>query len=174
MVLWRITVLSLLLGISQRPAYAPAYAYFDPPWVTPERPVIGQETSVHIHGGRCDWIVERPGFPQISREGSAIRLLEYGNHYEEGDELCTDHVGTLTRSLGGLATGTYSLAVDMAYEHPVFGMTILPIGTVAFTVSPLGEPAPVPTLDNPAQVLLLLLVVLLTFVSLRMRRLRRP
>ena len=64
-----------------------AHAFFDPPWVTPAAPTAGETVSVNIHGGICDAILEAQGYPQITREGTAIRLREYGTHYETGSDL---------------------------------------------------------------------------------------
>ena len=65
-----------------------AQAFFDPPWITPATPMAGETVSVNIRGGICDSIAGREGYTQITRAGNAIRLLEYGNHYELGDALC--------------------------------------------------------------------------------------
>ena len=57
-----------------------AVAFFDPPWITPTTPRAGEVVSVNITGGVCDGVFEHPGYPQITRDGSAIRVVEYGVH----------------------------------------------------------------------------------------------
>ncbi|MFC4821792.1 hypothetical protein [Dokdonella ginsengisoli] len=122
-----------------------AQAFFDPPWITPTNPIVGNVISVNIHGGICDFIVGREGFPQITQEGNAIRIVEYGNHYEPGSEFCIDGVGTVTDPIGALPPGDYVLTVDFVYEHPVFGPAFLNIGIVPFSVTAPPEPVSVPT-----------------------------
>jgi hypothetical protein len=65
-----------------------AQAFFDPPWITPAAPMVGDTVSVNIHGGICDAIFEAQDYPQITQQGNAIRFRNYGVHYQPGDELC--------------------------------------------------------------------------------------
>lgn len=75
--------------------FAPtAHAFFDAPWITPENPLAGEAVSVNIHGGICDIFLGRDGYPKITREGNAIRILIFGSHYEPGDELCVHPLWT--------------------------------------------------------------------------------
>ena len=62
-----------------------AHAFFDPPWITPAAPEAGEIVSVNIAWGICDAIFERPGYPQITQEGNAIRIVEYGDHVTFAD-----------------------------------------------------------------------------------------
>ena len=136
----------------------PARAFFDPPWITPALPMAGELVSVSIHGGICDAIAEREGYPQVTQNGNAIRILEYGSHYEPGDELCIYGTGTVVAPIGAFQPGDYTLTVDLIYQHPLFGPTILNIGVVPFTVAGASAAAPVPTL-SPAYLLALLLTL---------------
>lgn len=146
-----------------------AHAFFDPPWISPASPTAGEVVSVNIHGGRCDAIFQVAGYPRLTREGNAIHLLESGDHYEEGDELCVFPTGTLTRELGQFPAGNYTLAVDMVYPHPVFGPTILNIGVVPFAVS--GRPSE--PLSVPAGGLFGTGLLLIALLSMALRALRK-
>lgn len=147
-----------------------AQAFFDPPWVTPENPVAGESISVNIYGGICDWIAGREGFPQITQDGNSIRILEYGHHYEPGDELCIDGIGTVVDAIGAFPPGDYALTVDLLYPHPVFGPTILNIGAVSFTVAPLPAPVSVPATGWLSTSLLLAALLLAAIWTLCTRR----
>jgi len=119
-----------------------AHAFFDPPWITPEAPRAGEIVSVNIRGGICDSIFERPGYPQITQEGNAIRILEYGHHWES-DDLCIYGIGTLTEPIGAFPPGDYTLTVDFLYEDFFFGYTIITLGIIPFTVTGAAPAAPV-------------------------------
>lgn len=122
------------------------FAFFDPPWITPKNPIDGETVSVNIRGGICDGIVQEAGYPQITQDGNAIHLVEYGHHYEEGSDLCIFPPGTLVEPIGQYPAGNYTLTVDMVYRHPVFGPTILNIGVVSFAVTAPPESTPVPAI----------------------------
>jgi hypothetical protein len=83
-----------------------AYAFFDPPWITPTAPRAGEVVSVNIRNGICDAFFEWPGYPQLSRQGDAIRLLEYGQHWDTV-ELCVFEIGQLTEPVGAFPAGDY-------------------------------------------------------------------
>jgi hypothetical protein len=144
-----------------------AHAFFDRPWITPENPIAGENVSVNIHGGICDAIFSWDGYPQLTSEGSAIRLLEYGRHYEPGSELCTDSVGTVTRSIGAYAPGDYVLRVDLIYPDPEFGSAILNIGVVSFAVRAPPPPVPLPASTIHGLICLFLLLISASFLSIR-------
>lgn len=147
-------VLAFIAVFAQR-----AQAFFDPPWITPTNPVAGDVVSVNIRTGQCDSIFEETGFPQLTREGNSIRLLEYGVH-DAPPDFCIYPTGTLIRPLGSLAPGDYSLAVDLAYQHPIFGPSIFNIGVVNFSIAAPPAPTPVPALSllGAAALTLILLV----------------
>src|SRR4051794_2848502 len=111
------TVLVLVLAL----AAPSAHAFFDPPWITPATPRAGEVVSVSIRGGVCDAIAFRPGYPQITQQGNAIRILEYGHHWEDAD-LCIYDIGTLVEPIGAFAPGDYVLTVDFIYPD-VLGPT---------------------------------------------------
>ena len=148
-----------------------AQAFFDPPWITPEVPMAGELVSVSIHGGVCDALFTEPGYPQITQQGNAIRMLRFGQHWPEGsgDLLCSYPTGTATYPVGTYPPGNYILTVELAYID-FFGMpSILTIGVVPFTVAGAPSAAPVPTL-SPGVPLPLSLVLVLTAWSWRKRQ----
>jgi hypothetical protein len=139
----------------------PALAFLDPPWIVPESPIAGEMASVGIHGGVCDTLFSEPGYPQITQEGNAIRMLRFGQHWEpgSGDLLCSYPIGTGTFPVGKFSPGNYTLTVEMAYID-FFGIPqILPIGDVPFTVIAPTAPARL----VPATNLVSLLVLALAF-----------
>lgn len=150
-----------------------AQAFFDPPWVTPESPFVGAAVTVNLRGGICDSIGEREGYPQITQQGNAIRLVEYGAHLSSGDPLCLFGNWTFARPIGSYPPGAYTVTVDLAYIHPVFGLTILNIGAVPFTVSAPPEPVSVPTSSPFGMTLLLSALLAAALLALRRDRVLR-
>ena len=151
------TVLKLLLSLFAVFFAQPVLALFDAPWITPTHPVASETVFLNIHGGICDAIAEREGYPEVTQEGNAIRILEYGSHYELGDELCIYGIGTVVVPIGAFPPDDYVLTVDLLYLHPLFGPTIINIGVVPFTVTgAAAAAAPVPTLGTAALLALLL------------------
>jgi len=134
-----------------------AHAFFDTPWITPAGPRAGEVVSVTIREGICDAIVEHTGFPQITQQGNAIRILEYGHHWDDVD-LCIYNVGTLTQPVGSFAEGSYTLTVDFIYPD-ILGPTTITLGVIPFTVSGVVTAAPVPALTASGKVALLILML---------------
>jgi hypothetical protein len=145
-----------------------AQAFFDPPWITPATPRAGESVSVNIRGGECDSIFEHPGYPQITQQGNAIRILEYGDHRTTA-ELCIYPIGTLTAPVGVFPPGDYVLAVDFIYNDYLFGPTIINLGVVPFTVTGATTVEPIPSLDCFGGVVLLLLMAGVAVYRLRHR-----
>src|SRR5690242_14185762 len=85
-----------------------ARAFFDPPWTTPVAPRAGEPVFLNVRGGTCDVFVERPGYPQVSRNGNDIRIIEYGNR-ETFDDFCIYGIWTVTEPIGTLSPGSYTL-----------------------------------------------------------------
>ena len=146
-----------------------AQAFFDPPWITPAAPRAGETVSVNIRDGICDAFFFRPGFPQITQQGNAIRLLEYGQHWGTAD-LCVFEIGQLTEPIGKFPPGDYTLTVDLAYDDALYGPTVMTVGVVAFTVAGVTAAAPIPASSPAALFVLLLFVFAATFCALRTRR----
>jgi hypothetical protein len=148
-----------------------AHAFIDPPWITPEAPRAGETVSVNIRMGICDATAERPGYPQITQEGSAIRIVEYGHHWDD-DALCIYGIGTSVDPIGAFPPGDYMLTVDFFYQDFLFGPTIMSLGVIPFTVTGAAPVASVPTSSPLGLLALLLLVSGLAFWALRSRRQR--
>lgn len=150
--------------------FAPsARAFFDPPWITPAAPIAGEPVSINVHGGICDVFVERPGYPQITRDGSAIRILEYGNH-ETFEDFCIYGIWTVTEPIGTFPPGDYTLTVDFTYDNYPFGPATITLGIIPFTVTGVAPAtAPVPSSGPLGLSALLLLTMGLAVWRLRMR-----
>jgi len=111
-----------------------ARAFIDPPWITPAEPRAGETVSVNIRMGICDVIVSRPGYPQITREGNSIHLLEYGHHWD-GGELCIYDIGTLTEPIGAFPPGHYTLTVDFIHDNYPDGYATITLGVIPYSVT---------------------------------------
>ena len=148
-----------------------AYAFFDPPWITPAEPRAGEAVSVNIHGGICDGIFERPGYPLITQQGNAIQLIEYGHHWEDQD-LCIYGIGTLSEPIGAFAPGDYTVSVELFYVDELGFPQALTIGVIPFTVTGATPATPVPAFSVSGRLALLSLVPGLALWGLRMRRQR--
>lgn len=161
-----IPVLVLLLALVS----TTARAFLDPPYVTPARPAAGETVSVNIHGGVCDGVIQRAGYPKVTQQGHAIRILLFGVHTTNID-FCNYRIGTATIQVGAYPTGTYSLQVDLLYDNYPFGYAIETLGIVPFMVA--GSPAPAvaaPTNSPLALAGLILMILGLAALALRTRR----
>lgn len=149
-----------------------AQAFFDPPWITPTDPTVGETVYVNIRGGVCDGIFEEPGYPQITQNGNAIRMRWYGDHWPEGsgELLCSYPIGTFVPPVGVFAAGNYTLTVELAYRDFSGIPSIFTIGTVPFTVAAAPTPASVPTMDALGVFALVAVLLVLGLGSLRTRR----
>ena len=144
-----------------------AQAFFDPPYITPAAPVAGDTVSVNIREGQCDGILSATGYPQITREGNAIRILFWGVRYFN-PELCTLPIGTETDPIGLFPPGSYTLQVDLTYFGPTGILVTDTIGTASFAVG--GGTAP--AVSAPVNGLAALLLLVLVLVGLAAWRLR--
>jgi hypothetical protein len=156
-------VLSLVFAVQT------AQAFFDPPWITPAAPRAGALVSVNIHGGICDAIFEWPGYPQLTQQGNAVRIVEYGAHVDFVD-WCIYGVGTLTEPIGNFPPGDYTLTVDLLYDDLLYGPTIMTIGVIPFTVTGATPLESVPTLNVPGGLVTSAFVLALAIWALRARR----
>ena len=137
-----------------------ANAFFDQPLTSPSNPTAHDVLGVVIHGGVCDTIFYRPGYPQITQDGSTIHILEFGQHWDPG-ELCTYSVGTLTEQIGPFDPGEYAIVVELRYLDFFQEPQTLLIGVARFVVS--GSPAvaaPVPA-DSPTVLVLIAMSLVL-------------
>jgi hypothetical protein len=141
-----------------------ARAFFDLPWITPATPTAGDVVSASFRMGDCDARVEKPGFPQITRTGNEIRLVVYGVH-EDTAELCVYPAATGTESIGALEAGSYTVTVDFVYDDYPFGLAIIALGVVPFTVTAAVSAVSVPVATPFWK---LVLVALIASVASRM------
>jgi hypothetical protein len=146
-----------------------AQAFFDPPWITPAAPRAGETVSVNIRGGICDSIFFSPGYPQVTRQGNAIHLLEYGHHWDTQD-LCIYDIGVLSEPVGVYEPGDYTLTVEMIYDDFLYGPTIMTLGVVPFKVTGTTIAAPVPATGVFGRLAILILISGLAVAVLRNRR----
>jgi hypothetical protein len=166
MFLHRIGLIVALVLVLAAPS---AQAFFDPPWITPVAPRAGEIVSVNIRGGICDGIFEHPGYPQITQEGNAIRILEYGHHWDTAD-LCIYEIGTLVAPIGAFPPGDYTATVDFIYENYPLGYTTITLGVVPFTVTGVTSAASVPASTISGGFALLIFVSGSALWTLWMRR----
>jgi hypothetical protein len=145
------------------------YAFFDPPWITPAAPRAGETVSVNIRDGICDAIFEWPGYPQLTQEGNAIHLIEYGQHWDTVD-LCVFDIGQLTEPLGVFPPGDYVLTVDFRYEDFLYGPTTMTLGVVPFTVTGTTTAAPIPATGVFGRLAIVILISGLAIGTLLNRR----
>ena len=162
-------VFALVLGVALSFVGRSAEAFFDTPYVTPEHPVTGETISVNVRGGQCDALMGAIP-PQITQDGSSIRILFWSVHYTDS-ELCFLGVGTATLPVGSYSAGNYTLQVDRFYGN-ILGETIYEtLGVIPFTVTGgASSPVPASTLNKPALGLLTLGFLAFAFWSLRSRR----
>src|SRR5690242_15581433 len=104
-------LLALLLVLLAKPAWA----FLDPPYITPANPTAGDAISVSIYGGQCDLVdmgIDWP--PPVTRQGTTITILFTGIH-EDDPEWCYYDVGTATYPVGTYSPGSYMLDVERRY-----------------------------------------------------------
>jgi hypothetical protein len=122
--------------------------------------------------GICDAVAFRPGYPQITRQGNTIHLVEYGERAQTQD-LCIYSISTTTQPIGSFAPGDYVLTVEFAYDNYPFGLTTITLGVIPFTVTGTAPVAAVPALTGPGAIALLILLSCLACRGLHLRRSRR-
>jgi len=163
-------ILTLLLALSAEPAWA----FLDPPYITPASPTVGDAISVSIYGGECDLVDDGVVWPPpVTQEGNEITILFRGIH--EGDpEFCHFGIGTATFPVGRYTTGSYTLHADWQYFNFAGTLVQETLGVVPFNVTgvtPLPpELVPAPALGIPALSILLLVLISLAAWCLHSRR----
>ena len=148
----------------------PAWAFLDPPYLTPANPVAGELVSVNIYGGECD--VADTGViwpPPVIQQGSAITILLTGIH--EGDpEFCYFSLATETNPVGRFPPGSYTLDVERRYGTPFGTWAQETLGVIPFAVSAAPQQQPV---ETPTLSLAGLTALLLAMISAVLRNLRK-
>jgi subtilase family protein len=161
------SVLMLLVLLSARSAHA----FIDPPYLTPEHPIAGETVSVNIREGICDAIIGLPGWPQITQDGNAIRILFWAVRNSD-PILCNYSIGTGTYAVGSYVAGSYELQVDLRYFDDMGEVVEESLGVLPFAVAGGATPPPVsaPTLSKEGLGTLVLGFAGFTLWMLRSRR----
>ena len=146
-------------------ASGPVDAFFDPPFVVPTAPTAGELVSVHIRGGECDTIIGADGYPEITRDGSTIRMLFFSVHADQID-WCIYGEGEASFPVAVFPSGSYTLQVDRTYQT-IFGDVTETIGVVPFTVS--GNAAAIAVPGNATWSTLALLLALASIATYRLQ-----
>ena len=125
----------------------PADAFVDPPWITPEHPQAGETVYVNLRYGVCDVIGIAPIPPEITQDGSAVRILFWSGHYTDPIQ-CIYPTESGATAIGSFPPGSYTLQVDRAYQVYGMGTQTETLGTLPFTVEGGAvPPTGAPTLD---------------------------
>lgn len=162
-------MLALLVALFSEPAWA----FLDPPYITPTNPTVDDLIFVNVYGGGCDLLdygIVWP--PPVTQEGNALTILFTGDH--EGDpEWCYYGIGTATYPVATLPAGSYTLQVDRQYYNFAAVLVLENLGVIPFTVSggiPPPSPVSTPALGIPGLSILLLALISLAVWCLHSRR----
>jgi hypothetical protein len=148
----------------------PAWAFLDPPYLTPTNPVAGELVSVNIYGGECDIADDGVVWPPpVTQQGNAITILLTGIH-ESDPEFCYFSLATETKPVGRFPPGNYTLDVERRYGT-VFGeWTQETLGVIPFTVSAVPQQQLIETPMLSRAGLTVLLVALIGAVLRNLRK----
>lgn len=125
-----------------------AHAYINTPFITPASPYVGDPLYVNVDSGVCDAIAAEPGYPQITIDGSSVRVVLLAFRYTD-IELCNLPSGIGTVPIGALPAGSYQVTVDV-YYFDLFGnfhsdsVGVLPLVVQAAAAARIGAPATTP------------------------------
>jgi hypothetical protein len=148
---------------------SPAWAFLDPPYITPANPTDSDLISVNIYAGECDFVdggVTWP--PPITREGNEFTILLRGGH-EQDPEFCYFGVGTHAFPVGVYSPGAYTLRVNSRYST-FDGWVTETLGVISFTVTGVPPKAPVEAPASSSASVVALLAVLMGVAWLGLRR----
>lgn len=149
---------------------SPAWAFIDPPYITPVQPGAGDAISVNVYRGDCDVLDIGIVPPAIEEHNGHITALFTGIH-EDDPEWCIYSTGTETVLIGTFPPGSYTLEVDRRYMS-TFGTWIQEtLGIIPFTVlaAPSQQPIAAPTLSSAGLGVLGLTLLVAVFRDLRKR-----
>ena len=150
---------------------APAWAFLDPPYVTPAHPAAGDAISVSIYGGECDLVdmgINWP--PPVTLQGNTITILFTGIH-EDDLEWCYFSVGTATYPVGAYPAGSYTLDVERRYMSSTGPWIQETLGVIPFTVT--GGALPPAPVSAPTLGIAGLSTLLLTLAGFAVQTLRK-
>lgn len=148
-----------------------AWAFLDPPFITPANPSAGDVIAVNVYGGECDVLNTGIVPPAITQQGSETTILFTGIH-EEDPEWCYFSLATESFSLGKYAAGAHTLRVERRYMSVLGPWVQETLGIIPFTVTgvPSAQPIETPTLSIIGLGGLLLALSTTALISLRLRR----
>ena len=147
-----------LAGLVLFAASSTAFAFWDSPFVTPSSPAVGQDVSINIRIGQCDGLIHTPGYPEITRTGTQIRVVQWGQHWDPG-ELCTFDTTVAPLDIGSYQPGIYTVSLYMRYRDFFSDVHEIHLGDATFVVpTPAVVAKPAPSLGAGGGVLLALVL----------------
>ena len=148
----------------------PAQAFLDPPYITPESPMVGEMITVNIYGGECDRADTGPVWPPpVTQDGNNITILLTGTHH--GSDWCCFTIGTETFPVGAYTVGSYTLDVERRYFNFAGVLVQETLGIIPFTV--VGEALTPEPVAAPSMGVGGLGTLLFALVSIALWRLRQ-
>ena len=163
----RLVWLSAILLLSA----SPAWAFLDPPYLTPANPKAGDLISVSVYGGECDLLDDGIVWPPpVSQQGNSITILFTGVQ-ESDPEWCYYSVGTATYPVGMFGPGSYTLDVERRYGTPFGTWAQETLGIIPFAVAaaPVAGPIATPALSTAGLAGLAFIVIIVASLALRRR-----
>lgn len=145
--MYRLTAM-IALALACLLAVGTAHAYINTPFITPASPQAGETLYVNVDSGGCGATVYEQGYPQVSWDGSNVRVVLLALRYTN-IELCDLPNGVSTLSIGALPAGSYQITVDVFY-YDGFGnphddtIGVLPLVVQAAAAAPISAPATTP------------------------------
>lgn len=147
-----------------------AFAFIDPPYITPVNPTAGETISVNVYRGECDVLNIGIVPPVVEQHGSEITALFTGIH-ETDPVWCIYSIGIETVPIGSYPPGSYTLDVERRYGNPFGEWSQETLGIIPFTVAgaPPTQPIGAPALSVLGLVSLLLALTGAALCALHMR-----
>jgi len=147
-----------------------AFAFIDPPYITPVNPTAGETISVNVYRGECDVLNIGIVPPVVEHHGSEITALFTGIH-ETDPVWCIYSIGIETVPIGSYPPGSYALDVERRYGNPFGEWSQETLGVIPFTVSagPQQQPVETPALTSAGVTALLLALIGAVLSNLRKR-----
>jgi hypothetical protein len=106
----RVRRISVLSALALAACTQPAWAFLDPPYITPANPTVDDPIFVNVYGGECDVLNIGIVPPAIEQHGADITILFAGIH-ESDPEFCYYGIGTSTYPVGTFPPGAYTRRV---------------------------------------------------------------
>lgn len=146
-----------------------AHAFIGEPYLLPAHPAAGETISVNVLSGDCDAIGSIPGWPKVSRDGTAIRIDLWSVSVSDPLLCIYWPPAVSTYAIGAFGTGTYAVQVDREFMGDFGGDNLETLATLPLVVTGPSEAAPLPALGESALALLALTVSVVAVGALRKR-----